>query len=511
MTRFSLFSALCTGEDSARDFISRFGLFAILVPGSDSGKLTNIIGASAREIVDGFGPDGLFVSYTGEPRSWSRNREDAASLAFPEGTAGYNVTESLQLRLSLPEQSCIVLTSDLTSSEFIILPTSNRKAVAQLKKIGELLRALPGCAIDSLADDLNEPGAVPFPSFTEDGQPLVRVLADLEAIMAMYGSQEEEPAREWIRGTLASLEKASQTDAQDDEADSEAIARYNDYLAMASAVPQHTGLLYCCNLDMSLSLDGEGSSLIDVMDTTGMVVPEQEFKAYIVDNLKGLGRISRKALRDYHDLLPYFFREDDTTGQEWDDQDDDFLPYDRMNDILENDFYSRNYAPLFNYLAQVMEEELNASIVQLIRTYYAIQMPPFFRLFDNSKDYCSIQTKKKKINFNERGKALGKNLNEVKKVMLGELGLCLGGSLDTWDWAPQPWEGNLDAFEDGRFRPLLKEFSGIRNRTSHSGAILNKEGFIAAFGIFKEIMDTYYPKMLELKLRLGARKESKAL
>jgi len=161
-----------------------------------------------------------------------------------------------------------------------------------------------------------------------------------------------------------------------------------------------------------------------------------------------------------------------------------------------------DYSAFTLYLAKIIENELNLSILQKIRSICNISMPQYYNLYCQSVGPVKIKTSQTRfIDVNER-KSSRKDCNELKTLPLGDL-LFTYKALQNYD--------NRTVVKDWKQIPILSiemvkfwnSFKDYRNNCAHLSEH-TEDIFNNSFSIFKnEFMENYLPRLAEIKKQLS--------
>ena len=167
------------------------------------------------------------------------------------------------------------------------------------------------------------------------------------------------------------------------------------------------------------------------------------------------------------------------------------------------DWFDEEYCSVEDYsnegacLGKIVEEEVNASIVQLIRQVrFEIEMPRYWRRYDQTKhDTCVVNTKKIPVAFN----FMDRKRNALRSVPIGQL----YSSIETLLAEDEKYESALGVFAEVEFIRRLTGFSYFRNDSSHPGG-LSADDFKEMHRQFTELLERYMQELVILKKRLKA-------
>ena len=460
------------------------------------------------------------ITFLEQPPDWSYRIEKAddprVDLMCNDVCYGPVFVRALKKRLGLTWGAYIILTVNLNSSDFLVMPADSKGIIKQLEKISKSIFGNQALKLEESFDKFSSEkvGRRNRKLGTNDGRSLANNIFETMAplISANSSSDEDrEMAMSCVKSTLDRLKSVANDAYDSEEQTKEAIERYSDYLRLVTvsrqnriANPTEKTVSICettgeeTRRRQSLWSFGDfgkygndtlsdgvsirtGDSFGDVyafpLNHYPIEDPEYyKIKVYFID---GLEKVSRNELSNYNQILPAYFN-----------RRGNYRSYD-------DEYYEESFVPDFkalgNHLANVIEEEINASIIQKIRALHGIRMPYFYRLYDSERGRCWLHTKNRNIDINNRYQDLGHGKFSVKPVLLGEAG-CI---LNNYAWKAH-WQSCLGIFAEKEFIDDLLNFANLRNHTSHPGP-LSKEEFVEIYEAFIKISHEYIPLMVEIK------------
>lgn len=323
-------------------------------------------------------------------------------------------------------------------------------------------------------------------SHTDNGESLAKNLADVIAVSIVSSAGEDDvslQAMDWVRGKMAALRAAMGTSTSSLE-DLDLFSKYKFIVQEAkdkATKPSYTyddsnTVLYSRPSDrmgMGFILNKPKNPYeVDPNLFTGAEI-ESGRQYYIYSfNIKYRKQINRR-WRHYPSLYKQF------------------------------DWFDEEYCSVEDYssegacLGKIIEEEINASIVQLIRQVrFGIVMPRYWRRYDDTKhDTCVIKTKNLQVTFN----FIDKKRNILRTVPIGQV----YRSIETLLAEDEKYESALGVFASSDFIRALTGFSYFRNDSTHPGGV-SAEDFQEMHQRFTELMESYMHEMVSLKKRLMA-------
>lgn len=162
-----------------------------------------------------------------------------------------------------------------------------------------------------------------------------------------------------------------------------------------------------------------------------------------------------------------------------------------------NNMDSFDRSALGLYIGKFVEQEINSSVVQLMRQYVDIDMPDYYCKRNPSYDVDAIvKSGNKKINLNAQGNK--GNSYSLQTLPLGDAYYALEALkeeapdfFDDYQWLNAP--GFLDSW---------RQLFMFRNQVAHIGTIISHEEISNALSIFERFL-TYMPQIMALKEELA--------
>ena len=158
-----------------------------------------------------------------------------------------------------------------------------------------------------------------------------------------------------------------------------------------------------------------------------------------------------------------------------------------------------DYSALGMYIGKFVEQEINSSVVQIMRDFCGIEMPEFYCRRDPSVyEDAIVNVERRKYNLNEQ-KDYG-DIYSLKTIPAGDAFYIL----------QQLKREDEDAFfrkkyswlYDKAFIEAWRKLFRFRNEVAHIGVLIDKNTLKGAFTFFETFLG-YMPKMLEAKKALA--------
>ena len=409
-------------------------------------SLSSLCNGGSHEELFGNGPF-LIVSYEMELPSGVK----ADVIRLPSLT-NYQ-TEYLKQRLNIQKDGPMILVSNgLLSKEYLIVGESDK-------------------------------------SHTDNGESLANNLADVIAVSIVSKEGEDAAslqAMEWVKGRMAVL-KAAMDEPDSSQEDVDFFAQYKFIVQEAKDLATKPRYVY------------------DDYNTSGTVLHN------LPSDRMGMGFIVRKPKNPYELDTSLIDGAEKESGKQFLSYTTNLKNRKQINRMWRRypsiykqfDWFDEEYCSVEDYsiegacLGKIVEEEVNASIVQLIRQVrFGIVMPRYWRRYDDTKhDTCVIKTKNLQVTFN----FIDKKRNILRTVPIGQV----YRSIETLLAEDEKYESALGIFASSDFIRALTGFSYFRNDSTHPGGV-SAEDFQEMHQRFTELMESYMHEIVSLKKRLMA-------
>ena len=433
-----------------------------------------------------------FFSFMTPPLRWQKEHPEWMDIrgGLVEGlsTDEDKIIAALQSRFNLPSSPTLLLTDNLRSNSYVVLPVDGNDLVQKMEAIGQFAEQYPERfpMDDPTFNEFLSRYESVFVEETENGESIARNLTDILAVDSLryktgkyreaWGVVKREAA-EWVRNTLNHLiHKAD--NAPESEYETE-LRRYSDYLALTLKA-----------VDSEIEIQ---SPLESRFDTTSFITPhsfslnQQVYNVppfsdrflFSSETAQYLTEDNRIRMDNYNCLVPFFMR----------DLDDDIRNYPEYLPTFNGDL-----SPLGLSLGLIIEEELNASVVQLSRKAVGIRMPQYYRLWDRTHPSIPvIKNEKGTIYLNEKKKKLGRGKHLANRLSIGQTVLAVQQIRKDYPDFP------FGVFGEKAFLSSIKKFAPLRNSSAHSGELYGLKKFQATHQAFSNIAEVYFLRMAALK------------
>ena len=346
LSTFQQLAGLCKEEPYIRQTFDDFKLTGIIVHDPNDDAFRRNIKYSFDLLHEVTGNAFAFITFINPPHKWSMAHrgwmETRERLSAGDGCEDAEFIQILQQKLDLPDGPCLILTENLLSNRYVILPTSRRDITHQMKEIGDYTNASSGhfpITDPSFLSFLSRIGSA-YEEQTRNGEPLAKNIADIVAVRALTGAgafqdrfarqMQIDDARTYVRQELLSLwhKLEKPKELNDDNQSQDQLAIFSDYLAYILTSPKR---LYTAS---SLSRYAPGFN----------ITPHSRY-ALVDDVFKRMEPISRNYLLNYNRLLPVYFGDDE---------------FNQLYELgIDPSIFKSDFSPLGNYLGKTIEEEMN--------------------------------------------------------------------------------------------------------------------------------------------------------
>ena len=440
LSKFQYLAKLCKEEEYTVELFSQFYLTAIVLHNPDDVEFKNIMESNFENLHKCTGERFLFVTFIdNEVRNeWNLVDVMSSGVDFDE----IDFVHNLAKRLDLKQFPVILLTDNLNDSRYITLNTDKERIVSQLESIGSyvsLQNRRFSIQTKLFADFLQTLGDFQRKE-TIDNEYLSTNIADILAIHSLtddglYGlppiNNEQTTASIQIEDAINRLQSA--------------------YLEIRDNFEAQSEKLY---------------SLLEILTHYFYIVITKEQHIY------RFKESNPKEETEFFDKLTS----------------DSQIFYNTFNSL--NGYYNSkfinihdDYSPLSLNLCKIIEEELNASIVQLIRQIYGIRMPKYYRIHDRRRGRVEV----------------GNNLINQYDRNTGKLcTVTIGGIINMLQYLN---DDRLIEYCRDEFIDKLETFRDYRNMAAHP-RVLSEEDFLAMKDCFYEILKNWIDLLNNLKQRL---------
>ena len=476
LSTFQQLSRLCNDEPYIRREFDRFRTVAVIVHSPRDDDFRRTVKYAFEHLHEVTGEGFAFITLIDPPSRWGKAHrgwmDTRERLSAGDGLDDENFVLALRRRLDLPDGPCLVLTGDLLSDRYAILPTSAEKVVAHMEAISQFVGSRTGRIP---ADDPDFQSFLSYlgPAFSESvpgGESLAKVIADLTAVKALMGNgsarslmameDQRREAQRYVMEVLLSLwNKLNELEEdQDPDSSSPALDAFTDYLAQV---------------------------IREVRGADRRQEPFRPHDQYVIggNQLLGLEPRAITYVENYNLLLPVYF-----DGEEFGSG----YVFDVRRLLPEGIDY--DYSPLGNLLGKTVEEEMNASLVQRARQLMGVHMPEFYRRFEDALGVnYGIKTKKKTIFLNDKGARRSVSDYYDRTLPMGEI-LCVLRQLsqDRMKADRMGWSCT-DSYIDE-----ADAFARLRNKACHMG-VFNRNAFDDMHRSFLMLAVDYFPRMQKMK------------
>lgn len=455
LSTFSSLSRLCQNDEIVKKEFSTYRVVAIIVHDKEDREFQWKLKNSFEYLHRVTGKSMAFLAFVTPAHRWIRDNKDwmqyQAGLVSGTDSDTYFL-KLLRDNLCLPPDPCLVLSTDLMSENFLIMPTCTESFEGQIEAVARYANSQSDAfpiTDEGFLDFLDTIGEV-YPENTEDCRSLAHNIADLTAVKSMGATNAEE--LEWVRAHLSRMLSDVET-AKTKEPDNEDVwnllFKYTEYLTFVfrKRIP---------------------NSALNI--TTPLYIDESPFSYF--------EELSKGYLSDYNLIAQAF------AGNPR----DKFIPHD--------------LSPLGCYLGKATEEELNASVVQLMRCILGITMPEYYRKYMANRGSCLIKTPSRDVYLNNyrqgyRRPDVSMDGYPDKILAMGEITNVIKILRET-----EEYDYSLGWFGSDEFINMVNRFSNIRNKASHSGSSFSEDDALELQRQFNDMGREFFPLLAQLKDKL---------
>ena len=474
---YAILDALASGEARGIDAFSPYKLKALLLPG---GSVAHQIYENAAMLGDSL-KDVALLSWAADPRDRRPGTHAEGSPLFRLRPMAEGTWDYLATFMPLGEGAYLILTDDLRSGRLVLMRASPKQVIEQILAVQKAAASDIPFGTQEFLDAVSIPRCGAVYLDLPGGVGLVSVVADAAAVALMDADRDAALPR--VKAALAALKAASA--AGSDETD-----RYLEYRHMVQQAFRRTSPRYCLSYrdsDFGRGLPG-GMGM-------GFIVREEK-DGYDLYKLElGLFRGSEKeSLRQWmlYDKDLYFRYKLDRDGGSLSRQ-----------GVTGCDWFDEEYCSAEDFstegacLGKILEEEVNASVVQLLRqSCCGIPMPEGYRLYFPMPRKCLLAAGGRRVDYNFFDAGRG----SLRLVAVGEVNATIRSLLES----DASWVDRLGVFADPSYLEDTGRFSIYRNYSSHPG-IVGLDKFKDMRERFISIMETYLPEMVRMKEGLKMR------
>lgn len=176
--------------------------------------------------------------------------------------------------------------------------------------------------------------------------------------------------------------------------------------------------------------------------------------------------------------------------------------FDVLIEVMQNTEKLKNLSPidfsaLGMYIGKFVEQEINSSVVQIMREFRGVEMPRYY--CKKCPGYVkSVQTQYKNISLNSPNKD-SEDYYALQTIPLGEAYVALDILKAEDDWG---FFDNYPWLDDNDFLEAWLMLSRFRNKMAHIGEIIDADTLEDNFEYFLTFLE-YLPYMIEAKKQLA--------
>ncbi len=498
LTNFQQLVGLCQDEPTCKSIFSKYKLIAIILQSETESKLGSNLSQAFDRLHETTGKYFAVISFVKPSRQWVKSHREwiemQDNIMNNANCDEQDFIEDLQRRLNITSLPAMILTESLLSNKYVVAKPYSKQIVEQLENISRFVNEHDDMfSIDSkrFLDSITTGKDTPCSLSTENGESLANNIVDLMALRVLNREPgldssifagQKQTALSWIKNTLAKLKVAFENLAKNKDSSFEEIdaarERLSDYKSAILKVKENTqsGSLYYIPFNVSFN---EAEALDD---------SSSKYKDYRLpyDSLKYFEKESCRQAVKYNSFLK---------AKIWDRDDDYYKSEYKDLEWMDNDYCSLvDYAEEGACLGKIIEEEVNASIVQLIRRdEFGMEMPAFYRIFNSSMDKCEVATKGRKVAFN----FFDNHRNCLRSIPVGDVNASIGVLVRK----SQQIANSLGVFSCSDYILQTSTFARYRGYSAHPNP-MPRDDFESMLVQFKRIVSSYMEDVAKLKSSL---------
>lgn len=522
LSRFELLADFNGCNNKGNHALGAFKTFAIIVHDPNNGSIPKTI-ANARERIGNY-KKFSFISFWDRPESLIKPEYSTKDiLEFDYGCDDELFMSRLRTRFNLPTKPLIILTNNLDSANYRILICSKGNIVDKLESIARISAQFT-YNTKEFNDKIEDLGST-FSLSTEDDRSIAANLTDLIAVRSVRGAeyiQNEDTKNhyrkvslDWARKSLKRLKKTylklreSNDNNKATGLTKKALMRYTNYLAFVTDernvlnANMGTANEPTAGNDQQTSLKSAfgwspylSTQKVKVQNTiqpepaepakTAPTADSEFYKEYRIEldpqTLEDFEPISRTALINYNLLL-----------STWNPDPQRNTTFEFLKNNIELD-----YSPLAAALGNIIEEEVNASIIEFIRLQLGIPMPDYYKIYHGGDNYkYKISTGSRIINIDakDRDVQIRRGTFARRTTPIGDTSFVIRQLID--------YSGSISKEEMGvlgttTFTDDLLNFGNLRNKAAHPG-VLSLSDFKRMHASFWKVLNDYKNEIITMK------------
>ena len=487
-------SRLCEKEQRERRF-DRYKLVSVLVAGPNDRAVKNAMLRNFERLDVSTGMYFAFITFIEPPTQWKQThgyRMDYLE-ALSEGffTDEGRMISALRERFCLPDSACLMLTDHLSSNRYAVIPVDENDLVEKMESIGTYAEQrhdwfpITDPGLQAL---LSRYGPV-YIEQTEDKNSIERNITDIKAVDSLHyrtgdyvRNDVRREAEHWVRNTLQELLYKVKSAIEENYV--ARLKRYSEYLALTLQTVEP--IIKREKPQLSISPDMPYVTRYVTPSSFSQEEPRRVsfYERYLIPDryVPDLTPYSRKKVSSYNQTARFLIQ--GAMGE--DGGYPGFIP------APEDDF-----APLGFFMGHIIEEELNASIVQLSRKFAGIQMPTYYRIWDDTQDndIPVLENKKGCIYLNRKSYRLSNGKFSVNTITIGQAPLVIRQMQIIHP------EGQFGYFGEEDFLSRIAGYAHHRNNADHIGEYSYKD-FMDAHEDFSTICENDLRHISKLKKQL---------
>ena len=369
LSRFQMLSRLCSDDREIRDALASYKLTCVVLHDPDDKRFVARMRKMFPSLHRQTGKDLLFISFINPPKEWEEpdclgfKHVDSRRLCVESGFDSWLMVNHL-LPIVAPDANlpCLLVTDALLSREYVLIDSSVEQFPDQLVQLGEYCLQTEGRFLVSDHHFLEFVSALGSSSLFElPERSIAAALSDVLALSEIsHESEENSDAEKWADYRIREWKTAGGNAATDCFRYESAVKREKQRKErlLRPAVVRRSAMSSRA-LERPNRVDGDTTlSLYSFFQITPKSIQD-----YDLCHARSRGNIL-----EYNDILEFFVPKRTF--------DEDKVAY---ND--KQRMYPKSFKQLAQPLAEFFEREVNLTLVQLMRQYFGIEMPEYYRKF----------------------------------------------------------------------------------------------------------------------------------
>jgi len=477
LSQFQQLARLCNGEyKQGMSCFDDYNLVAIVLHSHSDVNLKSELEREFEWLDHVSGSKLAFISFVSPSEHWiseNMNRMICGEQIICDSSGDDEMfLNQLAFRFGVQELPAVVVTNSLASNEYVVFKTSadlisfhlerlSRYAFGLEKNDPDWYKNIPLLNIDERS----------YCFRTDNGKSLASNIADLLSVQAMVGNginqncfvgTVKKEANKWAKNVLTELRKG--IDSTDKTTRDNALKHYTFFYSYIISV---------CEKRYRRNSDVRGGQYRHLLNLRSF----DKCTEYTKQEALSFNILLGVALDWCGEIRRYY-------------RDCAWITEDMENSALDKSLCAA--------LGRLVESEINASLVQLMRKAVGVAMPDFWFKFDSTKKRGKCKVLFSEGNRNNRDSVdlnfFDRNLNRLRPVTLGQIKPTLEALFNSFPDFRQ--EAGMFGSDD--FLKYIEWLSSDRNFAAHFGDFV-RNFLDEELPKFNKFLDTYLEQMISLK------------